>query len=81
LKSNTTYFIPFFIWNIKKVRIHFSTFKTNIRNSKIGLSFKIFMSKERYMACEILEVFEDFLARKGIEIPNKERDEYYEDKN
>jgi hypothetical protein len=39
------------------------------------------MSKERYMACEILEVFEDFLARKGIEIPNKERDEYYEDKN
>jgi hypothetical protein len=37
------------------------------------------MSKERYMACEILEVFEDFLARKGIEIPNKERDEYYED--
>lgn len=37
------------------------------------------MEKERYMACEILEIFEDFLASKGIEIPNKERDEYYED--
>jgi len=37
------------------------------------------MSKERYMACHILEIFEDFLAEKGIEIPNKERDEYYKD--
>lgn len=34
------------------------------------------MEAERYMACEILEIFEDFLASKGIEIPNKERDEY-----
>jgi hypothetical protein len=34
------------------------------------------MEAERYMACEILEIFEDFLASKGIQIPNKERDEY-----
>ena len=37
------------------------------------------MSKERYIACEILEIFEDFLESKGIKIPNKERDEYYKD--
>lgn len=35
------------------------------------------MEGERYLACQILEIFEDFLAEKGIEIPNKERNEYY----
>jgi hypothetical protein len=34
------------------------------------------MTKERELAGEILDVFEDFLADKNINIPNKERDEY-----
>ena len=33
------------------------------------------MSKARNQACLIVDIFEDFLAEKGIEMPNKERDE------
>ena len=31
---------------------------------------------EKAIACEILDIFEDFLSSKNIEIPNKEREEY-----
>jgi len=34
------------------------------------------MEKAREIACEILDIFEDFLQVKNIKIPNKERDEY-----
>lgn len=32
------------------------------------------MERERELAIEILEVFEDFLERKGIKIPSKDRE-------
>lgn len=34
------------------------------------------MLQERYLACEILTHFEDFLESKGIKIKNKEREDY-----
>ncbi len=34
------------------------------------------MTKERELACTILDEFEDFLAGHDVKIPNKERDEY-----
>ena len=39
------------------------------------------VEKERELACNIVDVFEDFLSDKGIEIPNKERDEYEADED
>lgn len=39
------------------------------------------MEKAREIACEILDIFEDFLQVKNIKIPNKERDEYESDKD
>ena len=37
------------------------------------------MTEERELACNIMDIFEDFLQGKNIEIPNKERDEYETD--
>lgn len=39
------------------------------------------MEKERELAIEILQIFEDFLEEKEIKIPNPERDEYKADKD
>ncbi len=39
------------------------------------------ISKERLIAIQILEMFEDYLQDKGVKIPNKERDEYETDKD
>lgn len=39
------------------------------------------MEKAREIACEILDVFEDFLQAKNIKIENKERDEYETDED